>query len=52
MRPADEVNELIRDLFARAGGRLYGADRTEYERLIVEWIEAVAADNVDIVEAA
>lgn|GEM_PF-2251857 len=53
-RPADVVNELIRALFARAGGRLYGEDRAEYERLVTEWTIAIAAerDRPDVVEAA
>ena len=53
-RSADVVNELIRALFARAGGRLYGADREEYERLVTEWTLATAAEPTrpEIVEAA
>lgn len=49
------VNELIRALFARVGGRLYGEDKAEYDRLIAEWTLAVAAERVErveIVEAA
>lgn len=54
MRPAAVVNDLIRNLFQRAGGRLYGDDRAEYERLVAEWTIAVAAerDRPEIVEAA
>jgi hypothetical protein len=54
VRPAAVVNEEIRALFARAGGRLYGKDRAEYERLVVEWIRAVAAERqrIEVVEAA
>lgn len=52
VRSAAVVNELIRALFKRAGGRLYGADRAEYERLVAEWTLAVAAERVEIVEAA
>lgn len=54
VRPAALVNDLIRALFARAGGRLYGDDRAEYERLVAEWTIAVAAerDRPEIVEAA
>lgn len=52
VRSAAVVNELIRALFARAGGRLYGEDRAEYERLVTEWTLAVAAERVDVVEAA
>lgn len=54
VRPADVVNDLIRALFARAGGRLYGGDRAEYERLVAEWTIATAAerDRPEVVEAA
>nr|WP_280882267.1 hypothetical protein [Streptomyces pseudovenezuelae] len=52
VRSADVVNELIRALFQRSGGRLYGEDRAEYERLVAEWTLAVAAERVEIVEAA
>ena len=54
VRPAAVVNELIRALFQRSGGRLYGDDRAEYERLVAEWTIAVAAerDRPEIVEAA
>lgn len=54
MRPADVVNELIRELFQRAGGHLYGADRATYERLVAEWAAAVRAEAEppEIVEAA
>lgn len=45
VRPAALVNELIRALFQRAGGRLYGEDRVTYERLIAEWAAAVRAEN-------
>jgi len=48
-RSAAVVNEDIRALFQRAGGRLYGADRAAYERLVVEWAAAVRAE---VVEAA
>lgn len=54
VRPAAVVNDLIRALFKRAGGRLYGDDRAEYERLVAEWTIATAAERTrpDIVEAA
>lgn len=52
VRPPDVVNELIRALFRRVGGRLYGEDKEEYDRLIAEWTLAVAAKRVEIVEAA
>jgi hypothetical protein len=54
VRPAAVVNDLIRNLFQRAGGRLYGEDRAEYERLVAEWTIAVAAERErpEIVEAA
>lgn len=52
VRPAAVVNELIRALFQRGGGRLYGDERAEYERLVEEWTIAVAAERVEIVEAA
>jgi len=54
-RPAHVVNDLIRALFTRAGkgGRLYGEDRAEYDRLIAEWTIATAAETRPaIVEAA
>lgn len=46
VRPAAAVNEDIRTLFQRAGGRLYGADRAAYARLVVEWAAAVRAEVV------
>lgn len=54
VRPSALVNELIRALFHRAGGRLYGQDRMTYERLVVEWAAAVRAEAEppEIVEAA
>lgn len=52
MRPADEVNEAIRALWVRAGGRPFTArERAEYERLVVEWATAVQAER-NAVEAA
>lgn len=55
MRPAHVVNDLIRALFTRAGqgGRLYGEDRAEYDRLIAEWTIATATEaRPEMVEAA
>lgn len=55
VRPAHVVNDLIRALFTRAGqgGRLYGEDRAEYDRLIAEWTIATATEaRPEMVEAA
>ena len=54
VRHSDLVNERIRALFQRAGGRLYGEDRALYERLVTEWAAAVRAEAElpEIVEAA
>ncbi|MGW7617466.1 hypothetical protein ACWGLG_16670 [Streptomyces antimycoticus] len=47
---ADEVNEAIRRLLVRAGGRLSSpADRAEYARLVVQW---AAAQRVGLIDAA
>ncbi|MEV5611276.1 hypothetical protein [Streptomyces sp. NPDC052225] len=43
---ADELNEQIRGLMARAGGRLSDTQRREYEVLVVEWAAAVRGDVV------
>jgi hypothetical protein len=54
-RPAHVVNDLIRALFRRAGsGKLYGADRAQYEELVAEWVAATSEDRgrPEIVEAA
>ncbi|KPC81131.1 MULTISPECIES: hypothetical protein [Streptomyces] len=41
VRPASVVNEEIRSLWQRSGGRLLSADdETEYQRLLVEWAAA------------
>ncbi|MEV5610646.1 hypothetical protein [Streptomyces sp. NPDC052225] len=45
-RSADVVNDQIRDLWARTGGRLSAADRAEYEALVTEWAAATAATRV------
>lgn len=52
VRPAAVVNEEIRALMANAGGRLYGDARVEYERLRDEWVQATAAERIDVVTAA
>lgn len=51
-RSAAVVNEEIRALMASAGGRLYGEARVEYERLRDEWVQATAAERIDVVRAA
>ncbi|MEV3860860.1 hypothetical protein AB0J38_41945 [Streptomyces sp. NPDC050095] len=48
-RSADEVNEQIRGLWLRAGGRLTAEQRAQYELLVTEWADAVRAE---VVEAA
>ncbi|MER6350705.1 hypothetical protein ABT186_02315 [Streptomyces sp. NPDC001634] len=52
VRPSDVVNAAIRALLLRTGGWLYGDTRTEYEQLVAEWTVAVAAERVEVVEAA
>ncbi|WP_282793885.1 hypothetical protein [Streptomyces sp. CC224B] len=42
-RTADEVNEEIRALWLRCGGRLSTEQRREYQRLVTEWAAAEAA---------
>ncbi|EPH46767.1 hypothetical protein GCM10010252_60580 [Streptomyces aureoverticillatus] len=49
MRSSSELNERIRGLWLRAGGRLSVEQRREYEQLVTEWAEAVRAE---IVQAA
>ena len=39
-RSADEVNEQIRSLWLRAGGRLTAEQRAQYALLVTEWAEA------------
>lgn len=51
VRSAALVNELIRDLWARAGGRLTVEQRREYEALLDEWAAARKAET-GIAEAA
>ncbi|MFE6281524.1 hypothetical protein [Streptomyces sp. NPDC057877] len=48
-RSAAEVNEMIRALWLRAGGRLSPQERAEYELLVVEWAAAIRGE---IIEAA
>ncbi|MFH8797307.1 hypothetical protein [Streptomyces sp. NPDC017941] len=49
VRSSAELNERIRGLWLRAGGRLSVEQRREYEQLVTEWAEAVRAE---IVQAA
>ncbi|MBB5108419.1 hypothetical protein [Streptomyces spectabilis] len=46
MRSSTELNERIRGLWLRAGGRLSADQRREYEQLVTEWAEAVRAEVV------
>ncbi|QKW05362.1 hypothetical protein HUT18_02200 [Streptomyces sp. NA04227] len=48
-RSAAEVNEQIRSLWLRAGGRLSSEQRREYELLVTEWAVAM---REEIVKAA
>ncbi|MFD8570218.1 hypothetical protein [Streptomyces sp. NPDC057694] len=48
-RTAEEVNEQIRGLWLRAGGRLTAEQRTQYELLVTEWAQAM---RTEVVEAA
>ncbi|MFJ9740791.1 hypothetical protein [Streptomyces sp. NPDC101166] len=52
VRPSAVVNEEIRALVRAEGGYLYGAARSRYEELVAEWTLAVAAERVEVVEAA
>ncbi|MCK1819044.1 hypothetical protein MTQ10_05325 [Streptomyces sp. XM83C] len=49
VRSAAELNERIRALWLRTGGRLTDREREQYEALVVEWAEAVRGG---VVEAA
>ncbi|MDX2694724.1 hypothetical protein PV416_20125 [Streptomyces ipomoeae] len=40
VRTAAEVNEEIRALWFRSGGMLNREQRSEYERLVLEWAAA------------
>jgi hypothetical protein len=51
VRSAACVNEEIRALWLRAGGRLTDGQRREYEQLLGEWAEAVR-EEMEIGEAA
>ncbi|MFF3491583.1 hypothetical protein ACFYWS_09550 [Streptomyces sp. NPDC002795] len=46
VRSAEEVNEQIRGLWLRTGGRLTGEQRAEYVLLVTEWAAAVRAEVV------
>jgi len=46
VRPAAAVNEDIRALWPRVGTELTAAERTTYERLLVEWAAAIRAEIV------
>jgi hypothetical protein len=45
-RSADDLNEQIRHLMSRTGGRLSTAQRAEYEVLVVAWAAAVRGESV------
>ncbi|MFE6158242.1 hypothetical protein ACFQ7F_04895 [Streptomyces sp. NPDC056486] len=45
-RSAAELNERIRGLWMRTGGRLSAEQRSEYERLVTEWAAAVREEVV------
>lgn len=49
VRSSAELNERIRGLWLRTGGRLSVDQRREYEQLVTEWAAAVRAE---IVQAA
>ncbi|QEV16895.1 hypothetical protein CP975_04735 [Streptomyces alboniger] len=49
VRSSVELNERIRGLWLRAGGRLSAEQRREYEQLVTEWAAAV---REEIVKAA
>lgn len=44
-RSAALLNDLIRALWMRAGGRLDAGQRAEYEQLVVEWAAAVRVES-------
>ncbi|WP_372341440.1 hypothetical protein [Streptomyces sp. CC224E] len=53
MRSAEEVNEQIRGLWLRTGGRLSAEQRSEYALLVTEWADAMRAElRRAVVEAA
>ncbi|MFC8126770.1 hypothetical protein [Streptomyces sp. NPDC057302] len=45
-RSAAELNERIRGLWMRAGGRLSPEQRREYEQLVTAWASAVREEVV------
>ncbi|MFF1694924.1 hypothetical protein ACFVXC_15010 [Streptomyces sp. NPDC058257] len=45
-RSAAELNERIRGLWMRTGGRLSAEQRSEYEQLVTEWAAAVREEVV------
>ncbi|MEU6680065.1 hypothetical protein [Streptomyces sp. NPDC046853] len=45
-RSAAELNERIRGLWMRTGGRLSAEQRREYEKLVTEWAAAVREEIV------
>ncbi|MFK4070615.1 hypothetical protein [Streptomyces sp. NPDC029674] len=45
-RSSVELNERIRGLWLRAGGRLSAEQRREYEQLVTEWAAAVREEMV------
>ncbi|MET7362012.1 hypothetical protein ABZS76_26745 [Streptomyces sp. NPDC005562] len=45
-RSSVELNERIRDLWLRTGGRLTPEQRREYEHLVTEWAAAVREEMV------
>ncbi|MEU6733654.1 MULTISPECIES: hypothetical protein [Streptomyces] len=51
-RSAADVNEQIRSLWLRAGGRLSNEQRKEYELLVTEWAVAMREEREEIVKAA
>ncbi|MET7944299.1 hypothetical protein [Streptomyces sp. NPDC005302] len=40
-RSADQINDDIRNLWARARGSLTPQERQQYERLLTEWADAI-----------
>ncbi|MEU6123443.1 hypothetical protein [Streptomyces sp. NPDC047123] len=45
-RSSVELNERIRGLWLRTGGKLSAEQRREYEQLVTEWAAAVRAEVV------
>ncbi|MCX4774445.1 hypothetical protein OG322_35020 [Streptomyces sp. NBC_01260] len=45
VRSASAVNEDIRHLWQRSGGRLSPEDEEEYQRLLVEWAAATGGGS-------